>query len=175
MRHQKKRSHLNRFTSWRKATLVSMSRNLLIYQSVKTTKVKAKAARPVLEKLISWGKENNLQSRRKAFSVLQDNKLVKLLFSEIAPLFAKRQGGYCRILPMGFRRGDGASRVIMELTEKRAVKRKPLKKKEAPGKPNAELTKTESEPATKPPEEKKSKQKFLGGLRKIFRKDKDAK
>ncbi|MCM8763371.1 MAG: 50S ribosomal protein L17, partial [Candidatus Omnitrophica bacterium] len=122
MRHQKSRYQLNRFTSWRKATLVSLAKNLLIHQSIKTTKVKAKAARRLVERLISLGKENTLSAKRRAYQILGEHRLVSLLFNEIASRFGNRNGGYTRILPLGRRRGDNASLVIFELTEKKVKK-----------------------------------------------------
>ncbi|MGD9015255.1 MAG: 50S ribosomal protein L17, partial [Candidatus Omnitrophota bacterium] len=109
MRHRKRKNNLNKFTSWRRATLISLSRNLLINQSIRTTRIKAKAAKPLVDRLIALGKRNDLTSRRTAFSILQDHQLVKQLFSEIAPQFNNQAGGFCRVLPMGFRRGDGAA------------------------------------------------------------------
>lgn len=173
MRHRKKRLKLNRFTSWRKATLVSLSKNLLIYQSIRTTQTKAKASKPLVEKLITLGKRDNLAARRKAFSILQDHKLVQLLFANIAPLFNKRNGGYCRILPFGFRRGDRARMVIFELTEKRKEK-KPIKKEEIQPEPKGEASKTPVKPTTKPPKVEKPTRKFFGGLKKIFKKKRDS-
>lgn len=174
MRHRKNKLSLNRFTSWRRATLIGLSRNLLIHQSIRTTKTKAKAAVSLVERLITLGKRNNLTSRRKAFSILQDHKLVQLLFSEIAPRFNNRNGGFCRILPFGFRRGDGAKFVILELTEKRKEEKKPIKKEEAQPKPKEEIPKAPVKPKIMPPLVKKPAQKFLGGLRKIFKKERDA-
>ena len=127
MRHRKIKTRLNRNRSWRRATLIDLSRNLFIHQSIRTTVVKAKAARSLTEKLITLGKRDNLTSRRRAFSILQDHKLVQLLFSNIAPLFNNRNSGFCRILPVGFRRGDGAKLAILELTEKRKEEKKSLK------------------------------------------------
>ncbi|MFC1658734.1 50S ribosomal protein L17 [Candidatus Omnitrophota bacterium] len=173
MRHRVKKSRLNRFTSWRKATLNSMSRNLLIHQSVRTTKTKAKAVKPLVERLITLAKKDSLKSKRLAFAVLQDHSLVKLLFSEIAPRFHKFNGGYCRILPAGFRRGDGASLVILELTQ-RIEKKKPLKKEEAKEKPKEEAAKPTDKPTEKPPSTIKPKRKFMKGLRKIFKKERDS-
>ena len=168
MRHRKNRHNLNRFTSWRKATLISISRSLLIHQRIETTKTKAKAAQPLVEKLISLGKRDNLPSRRKAFDILQDHQLVKMLFSDIAPRFHSRIGGYSRILPMGFRRGDGAVKVIFELTEKR------LEEKPTSAPVKKETVKATKQAVKKPSEEAKPGKKFLGGLRKIFKKSNDS-
>ncbi|MFH1338836.1 MAG: 50S ribosomal protein L17 [Candidatus Omnitrophota bacterium] len=174
MRHRKNKLNLNRFTSWRKATLRSLSRSLLIHQSVRTTKRKAKAVRPLVDKLIGLGKKNDLASRRRAFSILQDHKLVQSLFSEIAPRYRNRNGGYCRVLPMGFRRGDGSQLAILELTERAKEEKKPVKRKEAPPKPKEEVSKPAAEREKKPPKVIKPKRKFLDGLRKIFKKERDA-
>jgi len=174
MRHRKDKLRLNRFTSWRRATLISLTRNLLIHQSIRTTKTKAKAAVPLAERLITLGKKNNLVSRRKAFSILQDHKLVQLLFSEIAPRFNNRKSGFCRILPLGFRRGDGAKFVVLELTEKGKVEKKPPKLEEVQPKPKEEIPKAPVQPKVKPPLAEKPARKFFGGLRKIFKKERDS-
>ena len=108
MRHKDKRLQLNRFTSWYKATLASMARSVLIYQSIRTTKTKAMAAKPLVEKLITLAKENTLAAKRRAYAILGDHRLVKVLFNDIGPRFAKRTGGYTRVLSLGNRRGDGA-------------------------------------------------------------------
>jgi large subunit ribosomal protein L17 len=185
MRHRKSRIRLNRFTSWRKATIYSMARNLLIHESIRTTKIKAKAAGPLVEKLISLGKKNTLAAKRQAFSILQDHKLVSLLFSDIAPRFGNRIGGYIRILNLAARRGDNAKMVILELMEIR--KKKPKKiKVETDKKAEHEPEKIKEEPLEekkpksgldvkeKPPIVKKPSKKFLGGLRGIFKKERDS-
>lgn len=186
MRHRLKRHHLNRFTSWRKATLRSMAKNILLHQSIRTTVVKAKAARPLVEQLITLAKENTLSARRKAYQVLGDHALVKVLFNEIGPLFAKRTGGYTRIIGLGNRRGDNAELALFELTE--IIKKESprvQKKKKLPAKPEAPQTPHESEPEKKkkdtgvsvkekPPMTQKPGKKFLGNLRSIFKKERDS-
>ena len=175
MRHRKSRTNLNRFTSWRRATIISLSRNLLIHQRIRTTRAKAKAALPLTERLIGLGKRDNLASRRAAFSFLQDHKLVQLLFSEIAPRFSNRGSGFCRILPLGLRRGDNAKLVILELTEKGKKEKKPLKKQEERLKPKEEAPRqAPAKPKAIPPPKTKPTRKFLGGLRKIFKKERDS-
>jgi len=188
MRHANRRHRLNRYTSWRKATLISMARSILIYQSVKTTMVKAKAVRPLIDKLISLGKENTLAAKRRAFAILQDHKLVQMLFSDIAPRFSARSGGYTRILRYGVRRGDSADLTIMELTEVKKIDRKKKTAKapkaeahshETPAhEPKPAEPKHEAKPAAKEPkpelEGKKPVKKFLGGLKTIFKKQKRA-
>jgi large subunit ribosomal protein L17 len=168
--------------------LLSLARNLLIHQSIKTTKTKAKAVRPLIEKLISLGKENSLFARRKAYKILNDHKLVSLLFNDIAPRFNNRIGGYTRILTLGARRGDNAQIVILELTEIKKKERK-LLKKEKEVKPEEEKKpqiseekpeeaekkpKTEVAVKEKPPITKKPPKKFLRGIRNIFKKERDS-
>ena len=89
MRHKKYRHRLNRFTSYRDATLKSIARNILIHQSIRTTLNRALASRTLVEELISLGKEGTLSAKRDAFSILNDHKLVSLLCSQIAPRFAE--------------------------------------------------------------------------------------
>lgn len=182
MRHTKKRLQLNRFTSWHKATLKSLARSLLIYQSIKTTRSKAFAVKPLVEKLITLAKENSLTAKRRAYKVLCDHKLVSLLFSDIGPRFKNKNSGFVRIIGFGTRRGDGAELSILELTE---IKKKEVKspKKEHAKEPSKTETKPSSEvkPRTETavkeerhPETKKQSKKFLGGIRKIFRKERES-
>lgn len=190
MRHQKLKSLNNRFTSWRKATFISLVKGLLIHQSIKTTKVKASSVQPMLERLILLAKENSLSAKRQAYKILGEHRLVSLLFNEIGPRFKERASGFSRILNLGLRRGDGARLVILELTEikKKEIKR-PKKEKAAGPKeekpavatqqqvPPAEEKKPKAEIAPKekrPPEPKKPVKKFFGGLRKIFKKERDS-
>lgn len=184
MRHGRKRLQLNRFTSWHKATLNSLLRSLLIYQSIKTTKQRAFAAKPLADKLISLGKENSLTAKRRAFRILGDHKLVSLLCADIAPRFVNRAGGYTRVMLLERRRGDDAQLAILELTE---IKRKAVKEAQ-PGAEEAEVEATqeqlpveEKKPKTtpaavkeKPPIVKKPAKKFLGGLRNILKKERDS-
>lgn len=178
MRHRKSKHQLNRFTSWRKATLKSLARNILKDQSIKTTLSKAKAARPVVERLITLSKSSTLAAKREAFAVLGEHKLVSLLFTEIGPRFAGRTGGYTRILGLGSRRGDNAPMAILELSEiKKKERKKHLKEKvkepEVTAAPE-EAPKTPTVVKEKPPVTKKPSKKFLGGLRSIFKKERDS-
>ena len=190
MRHGKKRLQLSRFTSWHDATLKSLTRNMIIHQSIKTSMSRAKAARPLVEKLVSLAKENTLSAKRQAFKILGDHKLVAKLFSDIGPLSLKRNGGYTRILSLVKRRGDNAQVVIFELTDKKIKEIKKLKKaKDANLKPRdedslaapeetANVEKKVKEPSTlvKDRQEtvKKPNKKFLGGIRSIFKKQRDS-
>ncbi len=189
MRHKKKRLQLGRFGAWRRATLKSLARSLFIYQSIRTTKARAQAVQPLVDQLISLAKENNLAAKRRAFKILQDHRLVNLLFNDIALRFTNRPGGYTRILNLGARRGDNAELAILELVEIKKRERKPVKKsKEAKPEPQAASQEVIEE---KPAEERKPKakaaekerpplrqkeppKKFLSGLRSIFKKKSDS-
>lgn len=190
MRHGKKRLQLNRFTSWHNATLKSLARNIIIHQSIKTTLTRAKAVRPMVEKLIVLARENTLAAKRQAFKVLGDHKLVSMLFNEVGPLSAKRNNGYTRIISLIKRRGDDAQLVIFELTDKKVKEVKKAKKtKEHDLKPGAEdsleaqkveenVEKKAKEPAVLAKDRqdatKKPNKKFLGGIRSIFKKQRDS-
>ncbi len=190
MRHAKKRLQLSRFTSWHKATIRSLARNVMINQSIKTTLSRAKASRQVIEKLISLAKENTLFARRQAQKVLGEHKLVAILFNEIGPRFSKRSSGFTRIISLGKRRGDDAEMVIFELTEikkKEVKKAKPAKEaKPQPVKTADETVESKTvkeempeekkhEPAKESPaRDKKPQKKFIGGIRNIFRKKSDS-
>lgn len=176
MRHKKRKCLINRYTSWKKATFAGLTRSLLIHQSIKTTKAKAMAVRPVVEKLITLAKENTLAAKRRAYKVLCEHKLVSFLFSDIGPRFNKRAGGYVRVLNLGQRRGDGADMALLELTE---IKKKETKKHKKGSSAKAVSVTEEIKPeiAEKEPayhEEKKAPKKFLGGIRKIFKKERDS-
>ena len=191
MRHAKKRLQLSRFTSWHKATIRSLARNVIIHQSIKTTLTRAKASRQVIEKLITLARENTLFARRQAQKVLGEHKLVNVLFNEIGPRFSKRSSGFTRIIGLGKRRGDDAEMVIFELTE---LKKKEVKKskstKEAKPQPAQAADETVDEKPVKveaveekkqeqtkkdnPAKDKKPQKKFIGGIRNIFRKKSDS-
>jgi len=189
MRHAKRRYQLNRFTSWHDATIKSLARNILIHQSIHTTVDRAKAARGLVEKLISMAKKNTLASKRRAQAVLGEHKLVVRLFDELGPLFAKRASGFTRLISLGKRRGDNAEMVIFELTEmKKKEVKKSKKAKEQPVDvkseaieqvPEEKPVKEEKLPKKEPGfEEKKTikgkpQRKFLSGLKGIFKKERD--
>lgn len=188
MRHAKKRLQLGRFTSWHDATVASLARNMVICGSINTTLTRAKAAKQLVDKLITLGKKNTLFARRQAQKVLGEHKLVNLLFNEIAPRFAKRDSGFTRIIGLGKRRGDNAEMAIFEFTELKKKEAKKLKsaKEEKPLTPAEDLQapekkaiaeqKKESKIAIKenPVDEKRPQKKFMGGLRTIFKKKSDS-
>lgn len=182
MRHRQKRFQLNRSTSLRKAMLTSLVKSLLIYESITTTKVRAFAARPLVERLISKAKSNTLAAKRQAYKILGNHKLVSLLFNDIGPRFNSRISGYTRILNLSNRRGDNARLVVLELTEIKKEPPKPKKeeKVKAEEEKKPETIKEKPVQEKKPFEEKKlptvkkPSKNFLGGLRKIFKKERDS-
>jgi len=119
MRHRKRRTKLGRQPAHRKATIKSLTRSVILHERIKTTHAKAKEARRIVDKMIELAKDDNLAARRRAFSLLGERTIVKKLFKEIGPLFKERKGGYTRIIPFNYRKGDGASMVFLELTEKK--------------------------------------------------------
>ena len=130
MRHRKQKRKLSMMRSHRNATLRNMVRSLIEHQRIQTTLVRAKEARRLAEPLITIGKEDTVAARRRAYSILAERDLVVKLFKEIAPLFKGRKGGYTRIIPLGFRRGDGAHLAILELTERKIEEKVAKKKKD---------------------------------------------
>jgi len=118
MRHREKGRKLGRKKSHREMMLRNMVASLFENESVRTTEAKAKEARRLAEKLLTWGKRGDLHSRRLVLRYVSDAGVVKKIFDEIAPRFGGRNGGYTRIVKLGQRRGDAAHMVILELTEK---------------------------------------------------------
>ncbi|MFN7572407.1 MAG: 50S ribosomal protein L17 [Betaproteobacteria bacterium] len=118
MRHRHGLRKLNRTTSHRLAMLRNMSNSLLRHEAIKTTLPKAKELRRVVEPLITLGKEPTLANKRLAFNRLRDREMVVKLFAEIGPRYQARNGGYTRILKMGFRVGDNAPMAFMELVDR---------------------------------------------------------
>ena len=114
MRHQKKTIKLGRTSEHRKALLANQVCSLIEHQRIRTTLAKAKAARPLAEKMVTLGKKGSLHARRTAFAVLRQKDAVKKLFDEIAPRTADRQGGYTRIVRLGQRKSDAAPVAYLE-------------------------------------------------------------
>ncbi len=118
MRHSKSGRKLNRNSSHRKAMFSNMANSLFDHEIIKTTLPKAKELRRVAEPLITLAKEDSVSNRRSAFSSLRDKKMVGKLFSELAPRYKDRPGGYTRILKCGFRSGDAAPMAYIELVDR---------------------------------------------------------
>jgi len=114
MRHLKKTAKLGRTSEHRNAMLANLVCSLIIHKRVTTTLAKAKAARPVAEKMVTLGKSGTQHDRRLAVARLHQEDAAKVLFKEIAPAFKDRKGGYTRIIKMNQRIGDAAQRAILE-------------------------------------------------------------
>jgi large subunit ribosomal protein L17 len=121
MRHRHGLRKLNRTSSHRLAMLRNMTNSLFQHEVIKTTLPKAKELRKVAEPLITLGKEATLANRRLAFARLRDRDMVGKLFNELGPRYKARNGGYLRILKMGFRVGDNAPMALVELVDRPQV------------------------------------------------------
>lgn len=117
MRHRNKNPKLNRESGPRKALLRGLITNVINFESITTTTGKANAARPLVEKLITKAKKGDLAARREVAKVLYTQKTVKKLMDDIAPRYKDRKGGYTRITKLGYRQGDGALMVALELVK----------------------------------------------------------
>ena len=130
MRHRRAVRKLGRNTSNRKALLRSLMISLLTHERIFTTHAKAKEASSIADRLITLGKKNTSTSKKTAISVLGSKQLINKLFDEISPRFAKRAGGYTRVLQLATRKGGGAKMALLELTERKVVEENHSKKKE---------------------------------------------
>ena len=141
MRHNKKGRKLGTDWSHTKAMKRSLVKALFLNDRIKTVESRAKEIRPDVDKIITWAKKGDLHSRRLAIAALgNDKELVREIFEKVEQgLFADRQGGYTRIMKLGFRKGDNAPMVIMELVTEPVTKKaeKPAAKKVAPKKVEA--------------------------------------
>ncbi len=118
MRHRKAGNQLGRNTSHRRAMLRNMVTSLFKYEQIETTDAKAKAIRPIAEKMITLAKRGDLHARRQALSYMQDKNVTHRLFDELKNRYLNRQGGYLRIIKKGFRKGDSASISVVQLLAK---------------------------------------------------------
>src|SRR5436853_1849628 len=118
MRHRHGLRKLNKTSSHRLAMLRNMTVSLLKHEAIKTTLPKAKELRKVAEPIITLGKEPTLANKRLAFDRLRDRDMVVKLFDELGPRYKARNGGYLRILKMGFRQGDNAPMAYVELVDR---------------------------------------------------------
>ena len=117
MRHKVAGRKLGRNTGHRRAMYRNLVTDLLGYEKITTTEAKAKEVRGLAEKMIALGKEGGLHSRHQALSFIIDKKVVEKVFTELAPRYAERPGGYTRITKLGPRLGDGAAMVQLELVK----------------------------------------------------------
>ena len=117
MRHRKKGAKLGRDAAHRNAMLRNLATDLLRHERVTTTLAKAKAVRPVAERLVTLGKRDTLHARRHAARVIRDAAVVRKVFNELAPRYAERPGGYTRIMRLETRAGDRAEMAVIEMVE----------------------------------------------------------
>ena len=150
MRHSISGRKLNRTSSHRKALFKNLSNSLIINEQIKTTLPKAKDLRSIVEKIITLGKNDNLHSKRKVFSLLRSNESVNKVFNILSKRYIKRNGGYTRVLKAGFRYGDSAPMAIIEFVERDM---------NAKGLLDKERLKLEAEDSSKTIEEKKIEDK----------------
>jgi large subunit ribosomal protein L17 len=175
MRHQKNSTKLGRTAEHRKALLANQVCSLIEHERIKTTLAKAKAVRPLAEKMVTLGKNGSVHARRTALAVLRQKKAVKKLFDNIAPRTTSRNGGYTRIIRLGQRASDSAPVAFLEwvdaapTTEEKPVEEKPAKPAKEASAPKeipatkAEAPKKEEATATAPePVKLKPKRRFFG-------------
>jgi large subunit ribosomal protein L17 len=193
MRHQKKIIKLGRKAEHRKALLANQVCSLIAHHRIKTTLAKARAVRPLAEKMVTLGKKGSIHARRTAFATLRQKQAVKKLFDDIAQRSVERNGGYTRIIKLGRRKSDSAPMAFIEwvdaavvVTEEKPAEAKAKRKekepkREEPGaeKPKPEPTKSEAPaaeerpaseeeaaPEEKPAEEPKPKKRRWFGRKK---------
>jgi large subunit ribosomal protein L17 len=164
MRHQKKTVKLGRTAEHRKALLANQVCSLIEHQRIKTTLAKAKAVRPLAEKMVTLGKNGSLHARRTALAVLRQKDAVKKLFEDIAPRSATRNGGYTRIIKLGQRKSDAAAvaflewvdvaEVVEEKAPEKGKKRKSAKTEAASEDAKTEAKKKKTEPKEKAKDKK---------------------
>ena len=117
MRHRRSGRKLGRDASHRKALYANLAGSLIEHGRIKTTEAKAKSVKPVVEQMITLGRRGDVHARRQALAYLRSQDVVYKLFSDVAPRFADRPGGYTRILKLGPRQGDSAEMVYLELVD----------------------------------------------------------
>ncbi len=156
MRHQKAGRTFNRDTNARKALFIGLAKNLIEKEQIKTTLPKAKDLRSVVEKLITRAKVDSVANRRLVASELGNacDATVKKLFAVLGPRYAKRPGGYTRVLKAGFRYGDAAPMAIIELVDRDVNAKKPAAKPEVAA-AKAEAVATDANKAAKAPKVEK--------------------
>src|SRR5689334_12645255 len=123
MRHLKSGKKLKRDVSGRRALLRGLVTNVIEEERITTTVPKAKAAKPLVEKMITLAKRDTLHARRQAAAFLLKPEAVQKLFEKIGPRFHQRPGGYTRVVKLGWRKGDGAETAMLELVGSELVKR----------------------------------------------------
>jgi large subunit ribosomal protein L17 len=137
MRHGLGNRKLNRTAEHRKALFQNMLNSLIKYEQITTTLPKAKELKPLIDKVITIGKKNNLSNKKRLFSKLQDKSSVVKVFDVLSSRYEKRQGGYSRVFKAGFRYGDDAPMAIIELVDRNIEAKKVDKPKKVETKEDA--------------------------------------
>ena len=138
MRHKLAYRNLNRTSEHRKALFKNMLNSLIKYEQITTTLPKAKELKPKIDKVITLGKKNNLQTKKSLFSQLQDKSSVDKIVKTLSQRYLKRSGGFSRVIKAGFRYGDDAPKAIIELVDRDVqakkvdIKKKPEEKSKQP-------------------------------------------
>jgi large subunit ribosomal protein L17 len=167
MRHRKKTVKLGRTAEHRRALLANQVCALIQHQRIKTTLAKAKAVRPLAERMVTLGKNGSIHARRTALAVLRQKNAVRKLFDDVAQRSAERNGGYTRIVKLGARKSDSARMAFIEwvdaeqVVEEKPAKEKKAKHKEPEAKPQQKTPEVEQpeqeEPKTEAPPAKEEK------------------
>ena len=148
---------LGRDNKHRRSMLSTLTKEVIMKESITTTETRAKEARKFVEKMITYGKKGDLVSRRKALAFLNnDSKIVDKIFNDLAKRYEKRNGGYTQILKLGERRGDDSLMVILKLVEEKA--KKEVKTEEKTAKAEKAPKKTAAKKETKKTTTKKDKE-----------------
>ena len=153
MRHKIGYKKLNRTSEHRKALIKNMLNSLIKYEQITTTLPKAKELKPQIDKVITLGKKNNLQSKKNLFSRLESKTSVQKLLKTLSQRYEKRKGGYSRVIRAGFRYGDDAPMAIIELID-RDIQAKKIDVKKKP-----EVSKEETQESKSKDKEKKTTSK----------------
>ena len=143
MRHKIGYRKLNRTSEHRKALFKNMLNSLIKYEQITTTLPKAKELRPLVDKVITLGKKNNLHAKKNLFTKLQDKSSLDKLIKTLSPRYKERHGGYSRVIRAGYRYGDDAPMAIIELVDRdQEAKKVDIKKKKEPSTESKEAPKT---------------------------------
>jgi large subunit ribosomal protein L17 len=131
MGHQDKVKKLGRTKPHKEAMLANMAMSLFSHRMIKTTDAKAKALRPIVDRLISTGKKNTLAAKRQVAKTIRVKEVFKKFFDEIVPQFSERDSGFTRVMKLGVRRGDGAPMSVVELLTAKPEEKTEAKSKKA--------------------------------------------
>ena len=159
MRHRRNTTKLKRTAAHRRSLLANLACSLIEHGSIRTTLAKAKALRPVAEKMVGLGKRGDIHARRQAVAFLRQKDIAKKLFDEVAPLSKDRQGGYCRITKLGARMTDSAPMAVIEWVDQPVVEEAALAAPAAAEPEPAAVAAEEAPAAEAKPAKKKASKK----------------